>query len=121
MAGAVRIRGLRELTVALRAADRDLAKGLRKELREAAKIVALEARRRFSRYDQRSAMGMSPRVRSAGMAVVEQRRSRVTGKRPDYGALQMRKAFIPALEAKRDEVEKHVEDMLDRLGSDNGF
>lgn len=117
MAGAVRVKGLRELNRALRKSSSEVKKGLRKELRQAAEIVAGEARRRFARIDARSAGGMRPRVRAGG-AVVEQRRRRVTGKRPDYGALQMREALVPALESKRDEVERHIEGTLDRISRD---
>lgn len=121
MAGSVRIVGLRELTRDLGRADKELARELRRELREAAKIVSLDARERFSPIDPSSAMGIQPRVRSGGLAVAEQRRKRTTGKHPEFGKLQMRRALLPALSAKRDEVEKHMEEMLDRLGRDLGF
>lgn len=117
--GAIRIEGLRELERALKAADVDAAKGLRKELREAAKIVSLDARARAGRFGARTAMGMVPRVRSGLVAVAEQSRGRTTGKRPDFGRVQMRVALEPALEAKRDEVERHIEDMLDHVA--DGF
>lgn len=119
--GAIRVEGLRELERALKASDKDAAKGLRKELREAAKVVSLEARSRFSGVDGYSAMGIRPRVRSGLVAVAEQSRKRTTGKRGDYGALQMRKALVPALWDKRDEVEERIENMLDTVGRNNGF
>lgn len=111
----VKVEGLRQLERGLKQADADAAKGLRKELREAAKIVSLEARSRFTAIDSRSAMGMVPRVRAGLVAVAEQRRSKTTGKRPDYGALQMKRAFLPALSAKQPEVMRRVENMLDNV------
>src|SRR3990167_1480361 len=101
--------------------DKELKKDLNRELREAADIVAQDARPRLARYNARSAAGIRPRVRGGGLAVVEQRRGRVTGKRGDWGSLQMRKAFLPALASKRDQVEQRLEEMLDRLGDHNGF
>lgn len=119
--GAIRVEGLRELERALKASDKDAAKGLRKELREAAKVVALDARGKFAGVDGYSAMGIRPRVRAGLVAVAEQSRKRTTGKHPDYGALQMRTALVPALWDKRPEVEKRIEKMLDTVGRDNGF
>lgn len=111
----VKVEGLRQLERALKQADADAAKGLRKELREAARLVSLEARSRFIAVSPYSAMGMVPRVRSGLVAVAEQRRKRTTGKRPDYGALQMRRAFLPALADKQPEVMRRVENMLDNV------
>jgi len=118
---AVRVRGLRELQRDLRKAGSDLPREVNRELKDAAQLVADDARSRFSGIDSRSAAGMRPRVRGLGRVVVEQRRRRVTGLRPDYGALQMRRAFLPALSSKTGEVERHLERMLDRLADRNGF
>lgn len=118
---AVRIEGLRELERALRQSDRESAKGLRKELREAAKVVSLDARRRFSDVDGYSAMGMRPRVRAGLVAVAEQSRKRTTGHHPEYGAMQMRHALVPALWDNREEIEERMETMLDRVGREAGF
>ncbi|SRR6266542_2855584 len=117
MLGTVRIKGIREFQRALDHADRELGKQLRRELYDAAKIVASDARARFSGIDASSAMGMRPRVRGRGMAVVEQSRRRTTGQHPQFGALQMRRALLPALVSKRGEVEHRVEVMLDHLVS----
>jgi len=119
--GAIRVEGLRQLERALKASDKDAAKGLRKELREAAKVVALDARGKFAGTDGYSAMGIRPRVRAGLVAVAEQSRKRVTGKRPDYGSLQMRRALVPALWDNRKEVERRVENMLDKVADGNGF
>lgn len=121
MAGAVRVRGLRELTRDLRRADKVLARELRSELREAANIVAVDARARFSPIDAASASSMQPRVRGGGLAVAEQRKRRTTGLHPFFGTLQMVRAFLPALAAKRSEVERRIERMLDTLGRSIGF
>lgn len=118
---AVKVKGLKELERALKASDKETAKGFRKELREAGKIVALDARSRMGGIDRYSATGIRPRVRGGVNVSVEQSRRRTTGKRPDFGALQMRRALVPALESKRDEVERRVENLLDAVGRSNGF
>jgi hypothetical protein len=120
VAGPVKVKGLRELVSALRKADKRLAKDLRKGLREAAVIVQRDAAERFASIDARSAAGFRPRVRGP-RAAVEQRLRRTTGQHPDFGALQMRRALMPALDAKAGEVEKKLEDILDRLGNKAGF
>ncbi len=100
--------------------SKDLTRDLRAELREAGDIVRDESRSRFSGISPRSAAGYRTVVRARGVAV-EQRLGRTTGARPDFGALQLRRALNPALEAKTGEVERQLEGMLDRLGSRNGF
>lgn len=116
----VRVSGLRQLSRAFRTVDKDLAKELRDELREAARIVSEDATARFQAINPASAAGFKPRSRTAG-AFVEQSRRRTTGTRGDYGALQMRTALLPALEAKEGEVIDRVERMLDKIGDRAGF
>lgn len=117
----IRVRGLRELQRDFKKMSGDLSKEVDRELKEAAGIVAEEARSLFSSYDSRSASGFRPRVKGFGRAFVEQSRRRTTGKRPDYGALQMRRALLPALGSKQAEVIERLDKMLGRLGDDNGF
>lgn len=121
MADEIRLVGFRELVRACDAMGGELKSLLRDELRKAGEIVRDDARRRFSAIDVGSAFGFGVSVRRAGIVSVEQRRRRVTGKRGDYGALQMRRALMPAVEAKRGEVEKEVEELLDYLGRRHGF
>jgi hypothetical protein len=71
---------------------------------------------RFSPIDPRSAAGFRTRVRQRGVSV-EQSRRRVTGKRGDYGALQMRRALVPALEDKKNQTEREFERAVDELAN----
>jgi hypothetical protein len=118
---AVRVEGLRELRRDFGRMSKTLKRDLDKQLRQAGQVVADDARPRLARYDVRSAAGIGVRVRGGGRVVVEQKRRRVTGKRPDYGSLQMREALVPAVEAKQGEVERNLERMLDNLADRNGF
>jgi hypothetical protein len=120
MAGAVRVKGLKEMQRAFRKMDKDLSKELRSELRAAGNIVRDEARSLFSGIDARSASGYRTVVRQRGVAV-EQRLPRTTGQHPSYGVLQMTRALEPALDTMQSKVIDRVDQMLDRLGGENGF
>jgi hypothetical protein len=117
----VRVRGLRELQRDFKKMGGGLNKDIDRELRQAGQIVADEARSRFAGISAASAAGFRPRTRGFGRVVVEQRKGRTTGLRGDYGALQMRRALLPALGAKQDEVVKALDQMLGHLGGENGF
>ena len=117
----VKVKGLRELNSALKRYDRELGKDLERGLRDAAQIVAENARSRFSVIDARSAGGFRPRIRGFGRVVVEQRYRRTTGQHPEFGSLQMRRALLPAMREEEPMVVKTIEGLLDRLGAEEGF
>lgn len=119
-ASTVRVKGLRELQRDFRKMSKDLSKEVRDGLREGAEPVRQEAAALFSPISADSAAGYKVRVRQRGVAV-EQSRRRTTGKRRDYGRLQMGRALIPGLEAKQGEVIRGVEKVLDKLAGSNGF
>ena len=121
MASSVKVRGLAELNRAFKHVDQDLKHQLERKLTDAAQLVAVSARSRFSAIDARSAGGFRPRVKGFGRVVVEQRYRRTTGLRPDFGSLQMRRALLPALYSEQDQVMHELEDMLDTIGRKEGF
>jgi D-aminopeptidase len=116
----VKVTGLRELRTALKAMDRDLGREVDQELKGIATAVADEARSRFSAIDPRSASGFKARLRGFGRVAVEQTR-RSTHTRPDYGAMQMTRALIPAVWAKADDTERALENMITTLAFKHGF
>ena len=118
--GTVRVKGLRELRRDFKKVSKDLDKEVRDGLKAAAEPVRDEAAKLFERYDGRSASGYRVSVRARTVTVQQQRR-RTTGLRPDYGALQMRTALIPALASREDEVIEGVDRVLGQLAGDNGF
>jgi|SRR6185369_3815104 len=107
---AVEFAGLRELAQSLRELNAGLLEELRDELARRAEPVRADAQRLFAHWRtegvsaataasyERTAAGFEVRVRPfAGVAVVvAQRLSSVTGRRGDYGGLEMRKALLPA-------------------------
>jgi hypothetical protein len=84
---------------------------VRATLRKAGESVR-SAQWRFDRYDARSARGYRIRVRQRGIAV-EQSLRKTTGKHPEFGALQMKRALVPSLEANEHQVEQDFEHALD--------
>jgi hypothetical protein len=112
--GAIRVHGLREFQRALAKADPELRKQVRDTFKDVGDIVAREGRARFVDIDVGSASGFRPVVRQRGVAV-EQRRRRTTGRRGDYGALQMRRALIPALQANEERIVDEFEKALDKV------
>lgn len=110
----VRVEGYREFLRACDRAGKESKKEVRDTLRKVGDTVKLDAARRFSAYDRRSAAGYRTRVRQRGIAV-EQSLRRTTGKHPEFGALQMRRALVPALTENEPETERALEQALDRV------
>jgi len=98
----------------LAASDKASRKAWRDEIRQATDHVRVDASRLFAGTNSRSATGYRTRVRQRG-AAVEQSIRKTTGRHPEYGALQMRKALLPALYMNEDRTVRQVEQALDRI------
>ena len=98
----------------LKETDARSRKAVRDELRHAGEKVRQGATDRFNRYDPRSAQGYRVRVRQRGIAV-EQSLRRTTGKHPEFGTLQMRRALVPSLEANEEETMRGFDDAFDKI------
>jgi hypothetical protein len=105
---------MREFLRATDRAGKETKKEVRAAFRKVGEVIRVEAARNFESIDPHSASGYRTRVRQRGVAV-EQSLRRVTGLRPDYGALQMREALLPAVEDKADEVVDEFNDAMDRV------
>lgn len=114
---AVSVSGVAEVMAALRATDRAAYRNFTAELRNIAAEVAKNAETLFddkvpigAQGDPPTATQFRPRTRTAGgLVYVEQARRKVTGKRPDYGAKQMRDALLPAAGQAQAEIGPRVE------------
>ena len=111
---------VREVLAGLTAMDKDVAKGIREELRSAGQIVQREATSLFAPVSDRSAAGYKVRVRQRGVAV-EQSLRRTTGEHPDFGTLQLQTALLPSLERHEHDVVNKLTAMLDEVARKNGF
>jgi hypothetical protein len=116
----VRVRGLRETVRALDKINRDAKRVVLAELAMAAEPIAQQARANISRYQGASLNTIRPRA-GVGGAYVTQSARKVTGLRGDFGALQMTRGLMPALEDHADEIVPRLERALDRLASSQGF
>jgi hypothetical protein len=131
--GQVYIEGLREFRRDLRRIDVQLGQGITDALRDAAEIVAAEARRRAPRGSRpippgrrprkRLADAIRPRVRGDVALVVANVTQRSAAwpqgyrypRRYEYGD-RNRPFLRPALAAKQAEVERALERLLDKIG-----
>jgi hypothetical protein len=120
MAETVRIVGAKEVERSFRQLRKDVLRELRPALREAGNLVRADAQSNFSSIDARSAAGYKVRVRKRGVAV-EQSLRRTTGQHPSYGALQMRRALLPALNSKGPEALRLIDQAINQAERDAGF
>lgn len=115
MAETVRVTGIRELQRAARASGGAAPKLLRARLKIVGQIVRDDSAADLAPLSPISAAGYRVYVRQRGVSV-EQSRRRTTGMRPDWGAFQMRRILIPALDrnqtAVREETDKAIDDIV---------
>lgn len=111
------VEGLRDVTRAVERSDGELDDWLRGGLNDIAEAVAVDVRSAYSVYSGIGAEHVKAKVTRPGNAIVAQtlRRGRdLNRRRPNFGGLMMRKAFLPALHAN----EATVEASWLRLSSD---
>ena len=115
----VRVYGVQEVNRAFRHVDRSLALEFGKDLKAAAApvVAAAKAKEKW----QGASIGTIRAKRAGARVYVEQSAKKVTGKRGDFGALQMRQALIPALDENAAEVFAGVEIVLDKYANSAGF
>jgi hypothetical protein len=111
----VRVDGYKEFTRSVKKAGRETQRVVREELQQAADVVREDAYRIFRRYSVKTASGFKVSAPRVGGVFVEQRLRKVTGRRPDWGRIQKRKALEPALQANVATVERNLEQAVQRL------
>jgi hypothetical protein len=116
----VRVHGIREVNAAFRKVDAKLARQFGDDLKKAA-IPVLEEARQLEQQWPGASIGTIRIKRSGPRVFVEQSARKKTGLRPDFGALQMHSALIPALEDKSTTVFVEVERILNHYASSAGF
>ena len=120
VAATVRVHGLREVNAAFGRIDKRLRSEFGADLKKAAEPVAVAARSSVTRY-RGASPGTIRAKRSGARVFVEQSKAKVTGKRSDFGSLQMKRVLVPALEDKSAEVFREVEHVLDKYADSAGF
>jgi hypothetical protein len=118
-AATVRITGLKELQRALRQVDKSLGADFKNELKKVGEPVARSAASKLTRWRGAST---KVRVHPLGKGVfVRQQARKVTGLRGDFGELQMRDAFEPALDENQHRIVQDLDDAIDRFINHAGF
>lgn len=112
-AGTVRITGVKETIRSLEKIKRGSGKAVLAGLKEAAEPVRQEWISRIQKYQGVSTSTIGPKLLTKGV-VIQQRASKRTGLRGDFGSLQMRHG-LGALFDKQDETLDEVEKALDKL------
>lgn len=116
----IKVEGYRATIKALGDVDRGTKRAVFAGLRAAAEPIAADARSKLSGFQGISLGTIKPSARSTGVVVI-QRAKKTTGKRADFGALQMRKGLLPALEENEDTVACDVEAAFYVLTKKEGF
>lgn len=114
----VRVEGWREAVRALDRVNRGAKREILKGIAEGARPIADDANTRLGRY--RGIGRITTRASVTGV-FVQQSHRKVTGKRPDFGALQMSRGLIPAVDAGGPEIEGRIEGALDGLITREGL
>jgi hypothetical protein len=113
----VQVKDFRLFMAALAATDRKTQRVAREEIRKAGDHVKADAATRMASVDGKSAAGYRTRVRQRGVAVEQSIRKSpaVTRRRPNFGALQMSRALLPALDANEQNTVAALERALDTV------
>lgn len=106
------VNGYRQFVGACIRAQPETKAAVKSALKAVAEPVRADAAQRFSVIDARSAAGFRVVVRTRGIAV-EQSIKRTTGLHPEYGALQMTRALLPARADQKERIEQEFERALD--------
>ena len=118
-AGTVKIKGYRETMRALNKIERGAHKRVMGSLLLAAEPVRRSWVGKLSRYQGVSTSTITPKMTTSSIFVT-QRARKTTGRRGDFGALQMRHG-LAALYEEADNTTKAVELALDKLTGEAGF
>jgi len=121
MAETIRVIGLKEVRAAFRKLEDAPAREFPKALRRVAEPVKQTTANLLGPYSPRTAAGVRTRIRQTTTATVEQSLRKTTGQHPNYGGLQMRHGFLPALHQHEDDIMRGIEDMLDDMIRRAGF
>ena len=126
--GAVRVKGLKELTRAFNGMSKDIAQDLVWELEEAADPVRKEGEHlalttigNMPRSPQWATMRIGVSKAKGLVYMVPAMRRRSGSGRPNLAGLMQPRALDPALEANENEVVDRVDKLLARLGGEHDF
>src|SRR5215510_11617767 len=106
------LRGYRDFQRVCALSPNKARKAVRERWRPVGDIIKDDAARRISPISTKTAAGYRTRVLQSGIKVQQSIR-KTTGRRPDYGGLQMAKALRPATAAHIHDLERATEEAMD--------
>ena len=118
-AGTVKITGLRQVMAGLNRIEKGAHKAVFAELLQSAEPVRRSWAGKLQRYRGASTSTLTPAMTTKSVFVRQQKR-KVSGKRGDFGSIQMRKG-LEALFEEADNTTREVERAMDRLTMSSGF
>lgn len=83
-------------------------------------MVAKDVRRPYSEFSVKGAEGVKAKVTRPGNAVVAQtlrKTRRVDKRRPNFGPMIYKKAFLPAINDNQEKIELAVDGLLERIAT----
>lgn len=116
----VRVEGYREAMRGLNKVDSGIKDLFKDAFKEIGQPIAADIQGRLTGFQGISLGTIGPKVTTKGMFVT-QRKRKVTGKRGDFGSLQMTRGFLPAAEDNQEKVDEALEEVFDRLADSAGF
>lgn len=116
----IRVKGYRETARALERVNKGAKLALYAGLRDAAEPIAQDARSRLGGYAGLKTSTIRPRVAARGVYIT-QGAKKVSGLRPDFGALQMRDGLLPAAYSRQDDIVDKIETAFLVLSKTQGF
>lgn len=114
----IRVEGLTQVTRALNAVGDGAGRAALAGIRAASEPIAADANRRLSRYAQ---VGPIKTRASVSGVFIRQSKRKVTGLRPDFGALQMQRGLVPAAQAGTPGIVAGVDTALELLIAEEGL
>lgn len=116
----VRVENYRETMRALNKVDKGIRDLFKDAFKEVGQPIAEDVAQRLVGFQGISLGTIGPKVTTKGMFIT-QRKRKVTGKRGDFGSLQMTRGFLPAAEDNQDRVDEELEKVFERLADSAGF
>jgi len=119
MTEAIELRDLDKIIRSLHELAPQVEREVKDEMRLVGGAVRDEAASLFEKYSDRADFRVY--VRAAGLVQVEEAKRKTTGKHPEFGALQMTKALLPARDAKLEKAASGLELRIGRVMSRHGL
>jgi len=111
----IEVKGAAAVSRKLGRFSKDVQREMQRELRKIAEPIAASTRSRAAKWGSTKTTSGIRAGSRRGAAVVRQRQAKTTGQHPEYGGMQMREAFLPALRQAEPAVILQMNHLLDKM------